>query len=52
MGAGVSFQRDAAVREWRTSILSRGGLTVSEVDELEDHLELVEADLREHLRPY
>lgn len=48
----MSFQRDAAVREWRTSILSRGGLTVSEVDELEDHLELVEADLREHLRPY
>lgn len=30
---------------WRISILSRGGLTVTQLDELEDHLELVEADL-------
>lgn len=51
LGAGVSFDRDAAVRDWRVSILSRGGLTVSEVDELEDHLELVEADLSEGMRP-
>ncbi len=48
----MSFDRDGAVRDWRKSILSRGGLTVSEVDELEDHLELVEGDIREHLRPY
>lgn len=47
----MSFDREAAVRQWRTSILSRGGLTVSEVDELEDHLELVEADLNVHLKP-
>lgn len=47
----MNFDREAAVRDWRTSILSRGGLTVSEVDELEDHLELVEADLQGNLRP-
>lgn len=47
----MSFDRSAAARHWRISILSRGGLTVGEVDELEDHLELVERGLREHLGP-
>lgn len=47
----MSFDRDAAVRDWRTSILSRGGLTVSEVDELQDHLEHIEMVLLEDLRP-
>ncbi len=47
----MSFDRDAAVREWRLSFLSRGGLTVSELDELQDHLELVEAELKESLGP-
>src|SRR5690606_35142811 len=42
---GVSFDRAEAVSAWRISILSRGGLTVTQLDELEDHLELVEADL-------
>ncbi len=51
-GSGSGFDRDVAVREWRTSILSRGGLTVGEVDELQDHLELVEADMLEQLRPH
>jgi len=48
----MSFDRAAAVRRWRVSILSRGGLTVDEVDELEDHLEHLEEGLQEHLRPY
>lgn len=47
----MSFDRDAAVRDWRISILSRGGLTVTEVDELQDHLEHIEADLLDHLLP-
>lgn len=47
----MSFDRDAAVHDWRMSILSRGGLTVSEVDELQDHLEHVESGLRDSLRP-
>ncbi|MDT3682534.1 MAG: hypothetical protein ROY82_08700 [Truepera sp.] len=47
----MSFEREAAVRQWRLAILSRGGLTVSEVDELEDHLEHVESGLRERVRP-
>ena len=46
----MSFDRAEAARHWRISILSRGGLTVDEVDELEDHLELVEAELREGMR--
>jgi hypothetical protein len=47
----MSFDRAVAARHWRISILSRGGLTVSEVDELEDHLEQVEERLLEHLQP-
>lgn len=41
----MSFDRERALVQWRRSILSNGGLTVSEVDELEDHLELLETDL-------
>ena len=47
----MSFDRVAAARHWRNSILSRGGLTVGEVDELEDHLEQAEEELRERVRP-
>lgn len=47
----MKFDRDSAVEEWRLSLLSRGGLTVSELDELQDHLEFVEGDLSELLRP-
>lgn len=47
----MNFDRETAVRDWRTSILSRGGLTVGEVDELQDHLEHIEDVLRDDLRP-
>lgn len=47
----MNFDRAQAARHWRISILSRGGLTVSEVDELEDHLQLIEAELRDGMRP-
>lgn len=47
----MSFDRAAAARHWRISILSRGGLTVSEVDELEDHVEELEEVLGERLEP-
>lgn len=45
----MKFDRETAAREWRLSILSRGGLRVSEVDELEDHLEHIEVELLEQL---
>lgn len=45
----MNFDRETAAREWRLSILSRGGLRVSEVDELEDHLEQIELELLEQL---
>jgi hypothetical protein len=46
-----SFDRAAAVRAWRLALLGRGGLTVADVDELQDHLEGVEAELPGALRP-
>ena len=39
------FDREAAVRQWRNALLSRGGLTTDDVDELQDHLGGIEEEL-------
>lgn len=45
------FDREGAASVWRYALLSRGGLTVADVDELQDHLEQVEPELLDALRP-
>lgn len=47
----TSFDRVEAVSAWRLALLSRGGLTVADVDELQDHLDQVEVELVDALRP-
>jgi hypothetical protein len=47
----MPFDRAEAVTAWRVALLGRGGLTVADVDELQDHLTQVEGDLLDHLRP-
>ena len=47
----TSFDRTEAVTVWRLALLSRGGLTVADVDELQDHLDQVEVELLDGLRP-
>lgn len=51
MTGGATFERPEAIRKWRIALLAAGGVTVTEVDELEDHLERVEEDLLELLPP-
>lgn len=47
----TSFDRAGAVTAWRLALLGRGGLTVADVDELQDHLDQVGAELLDALRP-
>lgn len=51
MTKAAAFDRATAERTWRTSLLSAGGVTVSEVEELHDHLLQVEEELLEQLPP-
>lgn len=45
------FHRAASLYTWRSALLNRGGITPDDADELQSHLEEVEAGLLESLEP-
>src|SRR5690625_442655 len=47
--SGSGFDREASLNAWRSALLNKGGLTPDDVDELQDHLEVAEGELKAQL---